>query len=268
MKMRDVMRSHPVTARASDSLAAAHRAMVRLGARHLPVVEGDRVTGMLSERDVLRYRAHADLDEDWWRAPVSAAMSAPAQTAGPDDSLTEVAARLAASKIGALPIVERGKLLGLVTTTDVLAAEVRSAMEAAPRMPKTAGDIMTPHAHAVSPDSSLLEAVQILVGRGIRHLPVVDEGGAVLGMLSDRDIRDLAGDPRLFVESWQHDPVAVARVSDAMREVAITVRADRPVTELADLFADHKLGALPVVDQDGVLIGIVSYVDVLRALAH
>jgi CBS domain-containing protein len=55
-------------------------------------------------------------------------MIASVQTAGPDDSLTEVAGRLAGSHIGALPIVERGALLGLVTVTDVLEAEVREAM--------------------------------------------------------------------------------------------------------------------------------------------
>jgi CBS domain-containing protein len=268
MKMRDMMRTHPMTARATDPLGAAQRAMARLGARHLPVVDGDRVTGILSERDVLAYRARADLDADWWRAPVGDAMTAPAQTAGPDDSLTEVAARLAAAKIGAMPIVERGTLIGLVTVTDVLAAEVREAMAAARPSLASAGDVMTPAPAAVAPDASLLEAVRIMVQRGIRHLPVVDEGGGVVGMLSDRDVRDLVGDPREFVASWQIDPVAVSRVADAMREVAVTIHDDRPVTELADLFADQRLGALPVVDKDGRLVGIVSYVDVLRALAR
>jgi CBS domain-containing protein len=266
--MRDVMRKHPMTARATDALGAAQRAMARLDARHLPVVDGDRVIGILSERDVLAYRARADLDADWWRAPVGDAMTAPAQTAGPDDSLTEVAARLAAAKIGAMPIVERGRLLGLVTVTDVLAAEVREAMAASRPTLATAGDVMTPAPASVGPDASLLEAVRVMVQRGIRHLPVVDEHGRVTGILSDRDVRDLVGDPRGFVASWQIDPSAVSRVADVMSEVATTVTEDRPVTELADLFADHRLGAMPVVGADGALVGIVSYVDVLRALAR
>jgi CBS domain-containing protein len=268
MKMRDLMRTQPFTARESDLLGAAQRMMARIGSHHLPVVDGDRVTGMLSERDVLAYRAKADADEEWWRASVADAMTAPVHTAAPDDSLTEVAARLAAERIGAMPIVERGKLVGLVTTTDVLAAEVRVAMEAAPPTLATAADVMTAAPAAVSPEATLLEAVRILVDRGIRHLPVVDEGGGVLGMLSDRDVRDLVGDPQDFIASWKHDPMAVARVSDAMRKVAVTVAEDRPLIELASIFADEKIGALPVVARDGKLIGIVSYVDVLRALAR
>jgi len=55
-------------------------------------------------------------------------MISPPQTAAPEDSLTEVAGRLALAKIGAMPVVELGNLIGLVTTTDVLEAEVREAM--------------------------------------------------------------------------------------------------------------------------------------------
>lgn len=57
-------------------------------------------------------------------------MSAPPQTAGLDDSVTDAACRLAAARIGALPIVDQDRLVGLVTTTDVLEAEVRRAMGA------------------------------------------------------------------------------------------------------------------------------------------
>jgi acetoin utilization protein AcuB len=96
--------------------------------RHLPIVRGDRLCGILSERDVLHYRAVTSFREDWWRAPATAAMIASVQTAGPEDSLTEIAGRLADSRIGALPIVDGGKLLGLVTVVDVLGAEVREAM--------------------------------------------------------------------------------------------------------------------------------------------
>ena len=73
-------------------------------------------------------RATTAFREDWWRAPVGVAMVPSPQTAHPDDSLTEAAARLANARIGALPIVELGALVGIVTVSDVLDAEVRTAM--------------------------------------------------------------------------------------------------------------------------------------------
>jgi len=128
MKIRDIMKPAPITATEVTRLGEALETMLKHRIRHLPVVRDDRLCGILSERDILHYRAVTAFREDWWRAPVSAAMISTVQTAGPDDSLTEVAGRLADSRIGALPIVDAGKLLGLVTVVDVLEAEVREAM--------------------------------------------------------------------------------------------------------------------------------------------
>jgi CBS domain-containing protein len=128
MKVREIMKAPPITVTEVTKLGEAMQVMMKHRIRHLPVVRDDRLCGILSERDILHYRAVTAFREDWWRAPVTAAMIASVQTAGPDDSLTEIAGRLADSRIGALPIVERGVLHGLVTITDVLHAEVREAM--------------------------------------------------------------------------------------------------------------------------------------------
>jgi acetoin utilization protein AcuB len=128
MKIHEIMKTKPITVTETTKLGEALQTMMKNRIRHLPVVRDGRLCGILSERDILHYRAVTAFREDWWRAPVTAAMIAMVQTAGPDDSLTEIAGRLADSRIGALPIVERGALLGLVTVTDVLEAEVREAM--------------------------------------------------------------------------------------------------------------------------------------------
>lgn len=128
MKLREIMKPSPVTVSEVTRLGDAYRLMSKHGIRHLPVVDDKKLCGILTERDILRYRADTAFREDWWRAPVSAAMVSPPQTAGPEDSLTEAAGRLAMSKISALPIVERGSLIGIITATDVLDAEVRQAM--------------------------------------------------------------------------------------------------------------------------------------------
>ena len=122
------MRRAPITVGEQTSLGDAYQQMKQHGIRHLPVLRDGRLSGILSERDILRYRATVDISLSWQRAKVGEAMVSPPQTAGPDDSLTEIAGRLAAAKIGAMPVVERGTLVGLVTTTDVLEAEVREAM--------------------------------------------------------------------------------------------------------------------------------------------
>lgn len=266
MKLRDIMRPGPFTVQETDSLGNAQRAMARARVRHLPVMGDGKLVGMLSERDILSARAHSQGDELWWRVPVWRAMQSPVQTAGPDDSLTEVAGRMAASKIGALAVVERGKLLGIATVTDVLAGEVRSAMSPTPLSSATAADAMTPYPVTVRPDMLLVDAAALMIDRHVRHLPVVDSTSTIVGMLSERDVRTAIGDPVFYVESRSRSP-AQHRVQDVMTRPAVVVAFDRPLVELARHFADERLGALPIVDKFGALIGIVSYVDALRVLA-
>ncbi|MBS1121928.1 MAG: Inosine-5-monophosphate dehydrogenase [Deltaproteobacteria bacterium] len=264
MKIRDIMRPGTFTISETDTLGPAQAAMTRGRVRHLPVMSEGKLVGILSERDVLAARARDD-EGDWWALTVHDAMHSPAQTAGPDDSVTEVAGRMAAARIGAMPVVERGKLLGIATISDVLDAEVRSAMAPAAITLATAADAMTPWPFTVQPDTVLADAVAIMVRHHVRHLPVVDSSSTVVGMLSERDVRSAIGNPVQYVElrrrSVQH------RVRDVMTRPAVVVPFDRPLIELARQFADGGLGAIPVVDKFGALIGIVSYVDALRVLA-
>lgn len=265
MKIRDIMRPGPLTIAVTDSLGSAQRTMARSHIRHLPVIDKNTIVGMLSERDVLAARARAGADEDWWAQPVSSAMSAPVETAAPDDSLTEIAGRMAASKLGAMPVVEMGKLLGLATVSDVLDAEVREAMAPAPIRVATAADAMTPWPYTVGPEAVLGDAVAKMFDHHIRHLPVVDTRQNIVGMLSERDVRTAVGDPMQYLE--MRGPVRL-RVRDVMTRPVVAVPFDRPLVEIARAFADHQIGALPIVDKFGALIGIVSYVDTLRMLAR
>jgi CBS domain-containing protein len=264
MKLRAIMRPGPFTITPNDALGAAQRMMTRSHVRHLPVVDLGKLVGMLSERDLLAARARSGPNERWWTRPVATAMSAPAHTAGPEDSLTEAAGRLASEKIGALPVVELGKLLGMVTITDILNAEVRAAM-APHASDATAADAMTPWPLTVHPETHLTDAVALMIGRHVRHLPVVDSASTLVGMLSEADVRTAIGDPLTFLK--RHGASVQLRVTDVMSSPPLSVPFDRPMVEVARAFADGRLGALSVVDKFGALVGIISYVDALRVLA-
>lgn len=126
MKIRELMRPHVVTVRPQDTLGNARQQMLWMQVRHLPVTDEGRLIGMLSERDILRHRADGGTMAD----PVANAMTTPVQVADPDDSVTEVVDRLAHGRIGCLPIVQAGRLVGIVTRTDLLSAYAREGFEA------------------------------------------------------------------------------------------------------------------------------------------
>ena len=123
---------------------------------------------------------------------------------------------------------------------------------------------------AVEPTASALDALELMVDRGIRHLAVVDEGRRVVGVLSIEDLR--AGLP--FPASHRSQPTPAERraalewrVSDLMTHAPATAREDTTLAEAAQTMADRRIGCLPVVDPQGRLTGLLSETDALHALA-
>lgn len=120
---------------------------------------------------------------------------------------------------------------------------------------------------SVTADVTLAEAAESLYELDIRHLPVVDDG-MLVGILSDRDLRDV-GAPRLLDID---DPDALrARlslpVSAVMSTDVIAVGPDTDLSELVGIMIETKIGAIPIVDgATRRLVGIVSYIDLLRAM--
>lgn len=121
-------------------------------------------------------------------------------------------------------------------------------------------DVMTERPVTVTADHSLAAAARILDDLAIRHLPVVDAGGELIGMLSDRDVRGVvaANDPA--------EPRMSSRVVDLMNGDVISAVPDDELVDIAELMVDNGVGAIPIVDERGTLVGIVSYVDVLRSM--
>lgn len=265
MILRDVMVRNPITVSPDDSLHHASQIMAWTETHHLLVTVGDkRLVGLLSERDILAYRVR-EPDHSPVSTPVSNAMHKRPQTAGPDDSLTEAAGRLSISNIGCLPVTQKGKLIGLVTRTDVLSAEVRSSMSSQPSLLKIA-DVMTKDPVTVEPNDRVLDAAQKMSDTGVRHLPVVDETNKVVGILSDRDIQIVALDPKAFSRS-EEDGELHLLVGDAMSKPPMHIWPDEDCGTVSALFVQFRASAAPVIAHDGTLVGIVSYVDLLRGLS-
>jgi CBS domain-containing protein len=130
-----------------------------------------------------------------------------------------------------------------------------------------ARDLMTPAPRTVPATARLRMAVEILQSLDVRHLPVVDEEGALVGMLSDRDLRALSIPCMIGREYLGNLQTALdTTVATLMNGNVLSVDLEADAAEVVDLMLDHKIGAVPVTDADGALVGIVSYIDVLRSL--
>ncbi len=113
-KVETVMRPSPLTITPWDTLSAAQALMQQERLHQLPVVENGVLVGILAERDL---HAHSGYLE---RTKVDAAMTCPAITVAPQETASNAARLLIQHEINALPVVQDGHLVGIVTRTDLL----------------------------------------------------------------------------------------------------------------------------------------------------
>lgn len=122
-------------------------------------------------------------------------------------------------------------------------------------------DIMTSPVLSIPPGMTLEHAYRFMQEKGIRHLPVVSEKRLV-GIVTDRDLR-------LATSSLAHPPFAPdARVDGTMCLAPLTADPQDPVEDAARIMRSKKIGCLPVVDEDDMLVGIVTGLDLLDALVR
>jgi CBS-domain-containing membrane protein len=139
-------------------------------------------------------------------------------------------------------------------------------------------EVMTTDVATTTPEALLKEAATELVRRRISGMPVVDDEGCVVGVVSEADILAKEGDEQKhggFLQ-WLVDPgdpwVAsrwdAVTVGDAMSAPARTILPDRTVAEAATLMLEENVNRLPVVGEDGKLVGLVSRGDLVRAFVR
>jgi CBS domain-containing protein len=136
MLVRDFMTTDVTALQVTDTLLDARMVFVRSSFRHLPVLRGKQLVGVVTEHDVRQYSPSTlsgVTPEEYNRiletTPVSRAMTREPLSVRPDQPVFEAANILYTQRFGCLPVVEDGELVGIVTTTDMLRLLVRMMMD-------------------------------------------------------------------------------------------------------------------------------------------
>lgn len=129
-------------------------------------------------------------------------------------------------------------------------------------------DLMSSPPVTAAPALSIPDAAHLMKSRGIRRLPVLD-GNQLVGIVTDRDLREAMPGKVSTLSPWEATTrLAAISVADVMRRSVLTVNADTDARDAAYTMLNHKVGALPVLDEAGTLIGLVTVSDVLRDYAR
>lgn len=130
-------------------------------------------------------------------------------------------------------------------------------------------DIMITDVVTINPEDSVEEAYKAMKVHNIRRLPVVDIEGTLLGIVSDRDVRQVLVPWRSTVRQQEREFYFLARdhdVEDIMTTEVVAINPETTVAEAARLLHEYKFGGLPVVDEDRKVIGILTAIDLLGLL--
>jgi predicted transcriptional regulator len=252
MRIAELMHHHPVTIQHNTPVSTAASLLEKLDVRHLPVMDGTKLVGMLTDRDVAGVLYGEGSDSS---TLVSKLMTPDAITIDEKASVREAVDAIAEHKIGALPVIKDDHVLvGIVSYIDVLSALADEESEA------VVGEVMTESPVTIDVELGINDAISAMDDSRIRHLPVVD-GGQLAGMLSDRNLAPLR-------ERRGDSPDRQPTLASLMDGDVVSLNPESTVNEAIELMVENKLGALPVVSAESLeVVGILSYVDILRSHA-
>ena len=124
---------------------------------------------------------------------------------------------------------------------------------------------MTINPVTTTPDMGVFEAFELMKNEGVQRLPVLDNDGNLVGIISEKNITSAAADREVSIVEFAL-LLSKIKVGDVMTKEVITVSVDDPVELAARKMSDNDISILPVVDNNGKLVGIVSRSDLLRLL--
>jgi CBS domain-containing protein len=261
-----------VTVPPDTSLADARKILNERQIRSLPIVDNGELVGIVTRRGLLRLDFSL-LDDAAWASKmdvsdkkVSSVMTGNPLTILPGSLMPKAARVMLENKITALPVVESGKLAGILTNSDLM----RFILEEYPTLKKKilVEHYMTDEVVTVEPDASLLEAHRLMGIKRIRTLPVLKDE-KLAGLVTRTDL--MSSDPSRIVSKNHQEislKVLLQPVEKVMTKNLITISRKAQITEAARLMLENKIHCLPVLDADQKLAGIITESDLFLMIVQ
>jgi acetoin utilization protein AcuB len=126
---------------------------------------------------------------------------------------------------------------------------------------------MTKDVIAIAPDTSMMKASRLMKEHGIRRLPVVDQARHVVGIISDRDIKEASPSKATSLDVHEmYYLLSELKVSDIMTKHPECARETDSMEAMALIMAEKRFGGMPVVDAENKLVGIITESDIFKVL--
>jgi acetoin utilization protein AcuB len=128
---------------------------------------------------------------------------------------------------------------------------------------------MTSPAMTVTADTTFQDALKLMRDQKFRRIPVVDQEGKLIGIVSERDLLHASPSPATSLSVWEVNYLLwKLKVADIMTHHVITISQDAPIEDAANLMVTRKIGGLPVVNSTNQVVGVITETDIFRAFAE
>ena len=248
LKVGDVMSKDVVTICSNESVVSAAKLISENNISCIVVVDRSSVVGILTETDFLKRVVGKEKDFD--DIKVGEVMSSPVVSISSDLSVFEASRIMAENHIKRLPILEDGRLVGIVTQTGLIRVSASYGMW------KNVGEIMSRDVAGIQSVATVMEATEVMTGRKISCI-VVLEGDEVVGVFTEKDLLKK-------VVALQKDPCDV-RMEELMSSPVMTVPPDCSLFSASRIMEKKGVHRL-VIMEDKQLCGIVTQTDIFKAV--
>lgn len=128
-------------------------------------------------------------------------------------------------------------------------------------------DWMSKSPVTAKPATSIMKAAKLMKENGFGRLPVVDDNGRLVGIVSDRDIKEASPSKATTLDMHElYYLLSEIKVGDIMTKTVVSIGPDDTVEKAAVLMLRHNVGGMPVIGADGIVVGVITDSDIFKVL--
>ncbi len=269
MHIKDIMTPKVVVADKDQNIHDALKLMKKHKVSRLPVVntnnEHEReLVGIITEKDIaLRLGSSRYGNMAPSHFYISTVMTPDPITLKSSENIGNAAKIMIDNKIGGIPVVDDGKIVGIVTKTDFI-----KTCQGIPYDKTYVKDMMQTKVMTVSPEDRLVHARRIIIDEDIGRLPVMS-GGELEGILTAKDIASsMISFRKVVPDKYQSARIRNLLVEDIMTQNVRTINEGSTIAEASSFMIDEDFSGIPVVNDSSEITGMITKTDLMNFIVE
>ena len=269
MHIKDIMSSKVVVVDKDQNLNDALKLMKKHKISRLPVINTNNdhereLVGIITEKDIalrLGSSRYGNMPPSHFH--VSTVMTPDPITLNAAENLGKAAKIMIENKIGGIPIVDGGEIVGIITKTDFI-----KTCQGIPYDKTYIKERMQTNVMTVNPGDRLVHARRILIDEDIGRLPVMS-GDEIEGILTAKDIADsMISFRKIVPDKYQAARIRNLLVEDIMTQNVRTISEEKTIADASTFMIDEDFSGVPVTNDTGEITGMITKTDLMNLIAE